>query len=251
MLTCPTHGDYEPRILPNPIDPEGKPMVFNRCSKCLVEEQDRREREKHQEKVNYLLRDANIPLKFANVTLASFPELKDATPIQNKSRSSALASMTRWIERLPKLRETGGRGLWLVLTGGVGTGKTGISCAVARALCEVGERVLYLTLPEVARYVWDAKNRGSWASQAMSELGSCDVLIVDELGTTGNSDAEVATLTEVMNLRYGRMAAMVLISNGTKEQVCASLNDRAASRLEEYGYFIPCDWPDLRKQINL
>jgi len=139
------------------------------------------------------------------------------------------------------------------LYGSPGVGKTYSLCAVARELITEGH--------SVRRVVWERLTldiRATYKSNRKSErdlirpLIDCDVLIVEDVGTTTSldgqeSDFSLRTLLTILDSRLEACRPTWFSSNKSVEQLSATFDDRIASRLHEHCKIILLDGRDRRK----
>lgn len=105
-----------------------------------------------------------------------------------------------------------GMGLFLVVLGGVGTGKTHIACSVMNEL----QSGTYLDMPELHLKLntADRYNATETREQLMHRLSKCKLLVLDEVGRMPNrKEQEQETLFYLMNKRYANGRATIIVSN--------------------------------------
>lgn len=120
----------------------------------------------------------------------------------------------------------------LLLIGGTGLGKTHLSTAVARTVIENGYSVLYDTAHNV---VFDF-NYDQFKSKPEEELRSekylsCDLLLLDDLGTEVQTKHTNSYLYNLINTRMNRGKTTVVSTNLTPNELLERYGDRLASRL--------------------
>jgi DNA replication protein DnaC len=140
------------------------------------------------------------------------------------------------------------------LYGSPGVGKTYSLCAVARKLITEGRGV--------RRVVWERLTlsiRGTYKSNHKSEqdllqpLIDCDVLIVEDVGTTtsldgAESDFSLRTLLTILDSRLEACKPTWFSSNKSVEQLATTFDDRIASRLCQHCKIILLSGKDRRKK---
>lgn len=70
---------------------------------------------------------------------------------------------------------------WLLLTGGVGTGKTHLLCACARAHLRDGRRVVYWPVADLLQHLKEGYDAGDFP-QRFAPVRDAEVLFLDDLG---------------------------------------------------------------------
>ena len=139
----------------------------------------------------------------------------------------------------------------LLLTGGTGLGKTHLSTAVARRVIEEGYDVCYTG---AVAMISDFERQRF--GQGMTEEGAadtdryltCDLLIIDDLGTEINNQFTAACLYTVINERINRRLPTMVNTNLKGKELQARYADRIFSRL--VGEFTPLlfEGTDVRRQ---
>ena len=109
----------------------------------------------------------------------------------------------------------------LVLFGGTGLGKTHLSSAVARGVIERGYDVFYVS----AVSMLSDFERERFGNSAGGETGvgtdryfSCDLLIIDDLGTEVNNQFTTSVLYNLINTRLNKRQSTVINTNLTQEE---------------------------------
>ena len=124
----------------------------------------------------------------------------------------------------------------LFLTGAPGLGKTFLSACIARTVSENGFSVVYDTEGSVFKQFEAAKFRqsGDHGPEARDETRrcfNCDLLILDDLGSSMPTQFTHAVLYELINARLTSGRRTVISSNLSMEEVAAQYPPRIVSRL--------------------
>lgn len=136
----------------------------------------------------------------------------------------------------------------LVLLGTVGTGKTHLACGIIK---EVGG--LYRMSPAIVEEIRRAKSFSAKDTEAeiFDYYGHVKLLVVDEIGRGVASTDEQYMLYQIINERYNRRKATVLISNQTKKDFLNYIGIAAADRLAESANIIELTGASYRAQFRL
>ena len=125
------------------------------------------------------------------------------------------------------------KGMFLVILGEVGTGKTYSACAVMNEL-KCGT---YLDMPELKLKLNTADRYGAKENREayLHRLASCSLLVLDEVGRyEGKRDEELEILFYLMNKRYANRRPTIICSNltakGFGEYIGLALKDRLRGR---------------------
>jgi DNA replication protein DnaC len=245
-------------------DPSGGQAIGWRCPKCGEEaierasigaheksDQERREAEqvRKQAAIEARIGAAGIPSRFREYSFDTFP----GTGERAKVHCSTLRS---YANRFPVMLA---KGINVMLVGGTGTGKTGLACSVANVIMPShNATALFMTSYGAVRHQRDTwGRRGRTEREALDDLISPDLLILDEVGASVGTDAEMTSFFEVVNGRYAERKPTILLSNLDIEDHHADgirrpglrsfLGQRILDRFRDDGSFtLSFDWPSLR-----
>lgn len=138
----------------------------------------------------------------------------------------------------------------LLLIGAPGLGKTHLSIAIACAAIEKGFDVLYvpfhtlLTKLEAARFGKTSEEFQDYLSPALS----CELLILDDLGSEFSTSFSTAVLYDIINTRQMQGAPTIINTNLKQNELSARYGERIRSRLLGCYRIIPFAGSDIRLQ---
>ena len=136
----------------------------------------------------------------------------------------------------------------LLLFGGPGLGKTFLSAAMARVVSGNGFSVVYDTAERVfGRFEARKFAREEAAEDDVARVLSCDLLILDDLGTEMTTDFVRSALYQIVNTRLMEKLATVLNTNLTPAQIGERYSPQTASRLEGEYLLLKFMGEDIRK----
>lgn len=225
--------------------------MYSRCPECLqnaaaqkAEDEQRRAAQERRQKVRGILDRASIPPRFADRSFANYSATKTPQRI-------ALVACRQYADSWESTSDSGSS---LVLTGGPGTGKTHLACAIANQVTETNLAApLFMTTTEMLRRIKSTYRKDS----EMTEQGAInsiahnpDLLIIDEVGVQVGSDHEKLLLFEILNERYQCLRPTVLISNLTATELETYLGQRVMDRYRECGAVIAFNWESHRGAAN-
>ncbi|MBR6159750.1 MAG: ATP-binding protein [Lachnospiraceae bacterium] len=121
----------------------------------------------------------------------------------------------------------------ILLLGNVGVGKTFLTNCMAKALLDTGHSVIYFT----AIRMFDTLSHGLYdhdddtSQRMMQDLFSCDLLIIDDLGTESISTFTASRLFDILNERDIRKKSTVISTNLTFQDIGERYTERSISRI--------------------
>jgi len=143
------------------------------------------------------------------------------------------------------------KGLGLILSGSVGTGKTHLAAAIAIRMAEDGCPVIFGTAATLL-----AKIRAGWRDEeeagAIDEMCKVPLLIIDDLGkeySRKNSEGwswANEQFFQIINSRYENYKPLVISTNYSMKQLADAMGDAIVSRLVECCQGVRCDGDDYR-----
>lgn len=142
----------------------------------------------------------------------------------------------------------------LLLTGPPGLGKTFLSAAIAREVSGDGWSVVYDTAAHIFQRFEDRKfgrEEGEEAESDVTRVLSCDLLILDDLGTEMTTAFVQSALYQIINGRLMERRPTVLSTNMKVAELAGRYGAQTASRIEgEYQIltFFGQDIRQLRKE---
>ena len=137
----------------------------------------------------------------------------------------------------------------LFLTGNPGLGKTFLSAAIARLVSEKGYSVVYDSAVNVFnRFEAQKFGRDSQASQDIDRYLTCDLMILDDLGSEMNSPLVQSSLYQLINGRMLSERSTVISSNFSLDEIAHRYSSQVYSRLSGEYLTVRFFGEDIRKQ---
>lgn len=141
----------------------------------------------------------------------------------------------------------------LIFYGTVGVGKSMLSSCIAKELLNTGHSVIYFSSASLFdELASQAFNRSSDKND-IENIYSCDLLIIDDLGTELNNNFVVSSFFSLLNERALRRKPVIISTNLTLIELKDRYTDRAFSRVTGGYTLCKLSGPDIRvaSRINI
>ena len=191
--------------------------------------------------------DAALPARFYNATIETLSHtMKEQT--SSVSLQKAIQWIVQWIHREPLPKQG------ILLSGTQGTGKTFMIAALVRYLtlmCTI--RCLFVDCGQFLSQLKRCYNTNDDDYILMEKLYNVDVLILDDLGSTRQSQWSQDIFQQIIAKRYNSVSRTFITTNLTlNQEIKRWLSVHCYSRLQELCYFLRVDGEDSRfKKIPL
>ena len=134
----------------------------------------------------------------------------------------------------------------LLFSGSSGLGKTHLSLAIANVVLKKGYSVIYGSaqnlISEVSRETFDR----SGSTEKIDSLNSCDLLILDDLGTEFSTALSSSIVYNIINTRQMKGLSTIISTNFDIKQINDAYSERVASRIIGSYTICPCFGSDIR-----
>lgn len=119
----------------------------------------------------------------------------------------------------------------LIMTGGTGLGKTHLSLAIANSAIQKGFGVVYCSVGDLVKKLEDEHFGRGDGTDPSGPLLSCDLLILDDLGTEFRSSFSSAAIYGIVNGRLLAKKPTIISTNLTVKEMMEYYSERFASRI--------------------
>ena len=139
----------------------------------------------------------------------------------------------------------------IIMMGNTGLGKTHISSAMGGVIIKKGNDVYYtgavdmLSDFEADRFSYD---RSGENSAVLDKYFTCDLLIIDDLGTELINQFTTSCLYNLINSRLVKKKATIINTNFTRDELRKKYQDRITSRIFGEYTVLPFLGTDIREQ---
>ena len=137
----------------------------------------------------------------------------------------------------------------LLFYGDSGTGKTFLSCCIAKELLDDGFLVIYRTVDELMANLKEIKFENN--SELENILINCDLLIIDDLGAEQITDFSTTEFFNLLNKKLLRKKKMLISTNLSLSDIRTTYTERISSRLLGNFKLYKFYTEDIRIQLNL
>jgi DNA replication protein DnaC len=196
------------------------------------------QKEKGQARAKYIIKFKQIVgERFYNKTFSNFKKADNP-----KAYSECLGYVRNLEENLKQ-----GKGL--CLTGNVGSGKTHLISAMIDWIARIAKRkkfdkkIIFKTsvdLITTIKYSFDNtvrdKTLDDWdlnTERLMELFETCNLLIIDDLGTEKTTDWSSELLYKIIDTRYSNLKATIITTNLSTQELKDKLSERLMSRIYE------------------
>lgn len=171
---------------------------------------------------------SEMPLKestFQGFDLTYYNETKNENGFSPKKQMTAVLKVCKdFADNFPC-------GANLLLTGKSGLGKTHLSLSIANEVLSKDYHVIYGSaqnlINEVSREAFDRTG----STEKIDSLTSCDLLILDDLGTEFTTQLSVSVVYNIINTRLLRGLSTIISTNLNIKEISDFYNERIASRI--------------------
>ena len=157
-----------------------------------------------------------------------------------------------WGDAELRLKARLSKGFLVALIGGRGSGKTQLAVELMKEATNRQQTALYATAAEFFIGIKTTYRKDSKESEGdvLARFRKPSILVLDEFGRRAESDWENNLLFELLDKRYADLHNTIILSNHSKEELIASIGASLASRMQETGGIIECNWPSWREQAE-
>ena len=135
----------------------------------------------------------------------------------------------------------------LLFTGSTGVGKTFLTNCIAKELLDAGNSVIYFTATGLFDVFHNnAYNKSPEASDSYQNIFTCDLLIIDDLGTEVSNSYTNSQFFMCVNERILRQKSTIISTNMTFGDLSERYSERTFSRIIKNYEFIKLIGNDLR-----
>lgn len=119
----------------------------------------------------------------------------------------------------------------IYMEGATGLGKTHLSLAIAKTVIDKGYGVIYCSLPDIMSKIERERFSYDYDADTLSHLESCDLLILDDLGTEYMTAFSKSCVYNLINKRLLTNKPTIINTNLSRKEIKNLYSDRLISRM--------------------
>ena len=185
---------------------------------------------------------------FDHFDLSFYPDVPDPDSgcIPREAMEAVFAGCKKFADRFPDVSSN------LLLRGDTGLGKTYLSACIARVVAEKGYSVCYdsasvaleaFEKQKFSRNLEEAED----ASVRVKRMLSCDLMILDDLGTEMVTPMSVSALYTLINTRLNENRRTIISTNCSDEDLSRRYTPQICSRIQGEFLELPFYGTDIRR----
>lgn len=167
---------------------------------------------------------------------------------ENAEESQVINFLKKYSEKF-KIAGTAPAGIFLY--GSVGTGKTYAASCLANDLMANGKTVLFMSFALYLLKIRDGfKNNHeetSIESEILKYVKTCDLLIIDDLGSENVKEFSIEKLFTLLDTRYRTNKPFIITTNLSIEEIKEKFGERVADRISGSTHAYECKGESKRK----
>ncbi len=155
------------------------------------------------------LASANLPRLYEHSTFQNY----DTADRDDKNYTLNAAKYTA--EKFVASYPLDTRGIGILFTGFIGTGKTHLAVSVLKAILDKGGTGIFFHFQDLIKKIQNSFNRNVQAteSEILEPILNAEVLVLDELGASKPSDWVFDTIAYILNTRYNERRTTIITTN--------------------------------------
>ena len=197
--------------------------VYAACD-CEIQAYEKGQKEiefqKKQKEIDKLFSQSQLGKRFQECCFDSFKPLPGTIEVLEAAKIYAA-----------EFRKFRAAGRGMLLSSPPGTGKTHLVAAILKSVVEQLYTACFVVVPELLMKLSNAKS-GS-LSEYLSGLGSCDLLILDDLGAEKGQPWNTEKIFTIIDTRYRKQLPTLITTNLSGSDLMEHVTPRVFSRLLE------------------
>ncbi len=236
---CDIHGEYE----------ASRFFMFtswSSWSRCLLcqEDDDRTEKNKSESDLcRKIIESSGIPKRFLSLSDSSYVP---KNTVDDRNYRICIKYAIDFNKNLEI-------GVPIIMHGNTGTGKTHLSCLIARNVILMHKKYAkFTTAHNMFSFVKSSFNKeaGYTDMEAVSSYTVPDLLVIDDVGVQFCSSTERMIMFQVINGRYENRLPTIITTNLCIERLIEVLGERCFDRLNEHAHIMHFNWESNRKSMR-
>ena len=193
-----------------------------------------------------LLKNGDESFDHFDLSLYSDSPDPDSGCVPREAMTAVFTGCKKFADRFPDVSSN------LLLRGNTGLGKTYLSACIARVVAEKGFSVCYdsasvaLETFERQKFSRDPAEAEA-ASVRVKRMLSCDLMILDDLGTEMVTPMSVSALYTLINTRLNENRRTIISTNCSDEELARRYTPQICSRIQGEFLELPFSGADIRR----
>jgi len=172
----------------------------------------------------------------------------DTFPGAPKARE--FAEETYW--KIDSERPKGTAPKWLIITGPVGSGKTGLAVCLYKDFMDEDPSTVFFRTSELLDIEKRSFSDDGDHVSILERIGrTCHTLILDDVGSERGTEWEITAIRNLLTVRYERRLRTILTTNLSIEELGQCYGQRIADRLADVAVGLVLTGPSLRPRMKV
>lgn len=140
---------------------------------------------------------------------------------------------------------------WYIFTGNTGTGKKHLSVALLKEKYKAGLSCLMINAKRLFVSIDDARNARQSVGDVLDYYSrEIDFLVIDEIGRSTKSEAELNNLFEILDTRYEYNKQTILISNLSWQELSGLFDAALIRRIKSKSQLKAFSWAEFKQEVK-
>ena len=220
-------------------------MVFPITCSCVTEKREKEEfARKYRDQKARVIRAYNFSRLNDRLLPCTFENFEETT-----GNSKTVNILKKYVRNFDKFCK---KGLGIILSGGVGTGKTHLAVATFKQIVRQNRTSVFITASNLFARMSESMSYSNeeTLSSITDYLVNVEFLVIDDLGAHKQNDTIREYLYRIIDGRYTAMKPTVITTNDNMEDIRRSLGERIADRLGGCCVYLEYKEKSRRSRIN-
>lgn len=224
LMTCDVCGDRTEKLV-TIFDKAMRVRVICSCKKReLLEKEKREQDEEKNRRLRTIMKNSLMEESFFSKTFENWDREKGDKKLLNLGK--------KYVDGFLNVKK---EGLGMLITGGVGNGKSYFSFSIANELLKKGVPVVCISINGLLERIRETYNtmgkEGEW--QVIGILKNAELLVIDDLGTEQNTEWSASKVFTIIDNRYRNKLPTIITTNLGIDLLNDRYGERTVDRIIE------------------